>query len=97
MALPEGYGMIAGRGRDHALGALAAAEKAGLPAAAVTTTEDGYLVPLAVLDIYEAGLKASTPKAAPAPAAAPKKSAAPAKKTTDPSDESPSGKSNVKH
>ena len=84
-----GYGMIAGRGQKTALAALAAAEAAGVPVSEVRTEADGYSVPLAVLDAYEAALKKSTEAAEPVKKAAPKKK-------SDPSDESPSD-SNVKH
>lgn len=78
-----GYGMIAGRGRETALAALAAAEAVGVPASEVRTEADGYSVPLKVLDAYETALKKS------AIAAEPVKKPVP-KKKSDPSDESPS-------
>lgn len=52
--IPEGYGLIAGRSRSNAQAALAAAEKAGVDVHEVTATNEGYVVPLAVLDAYSA-------------------------------------------
>lgn len=52
--IPEGYGFIAGRGRETAQAALAAAEKAELEPSAVRTVQGGFVVPAAVLEVYEA-------------------------------------------
>lgn len=57
--IPEGYGFIAGRGREKALAALAAADEAGIDQTLVRTTEGGYIVPLAVQEKYEETLAAS--------------------------------------
>lgn len=62
--IPDGYGLIPGRGRENAQAALAAAEKAKVDPALVRTVADGFLVPEKVLKEYEAGLKkASSTKA----------------------------------
>lgn len=51
--IPEGYGIIAGRGRDTAIKALAAAKVAGVDSRLVKTVDEGYLVPIAVLDAFD--------------------------------------------
>lgn len=51
--IPDGHGVIAGRGRTNARIALHAANLAGVDPALVRTTQDGYLVPEAVLDFHE--------------------------------------------
>ena len=55
--IPEGYGLIAGRGQETARAALDAAEEAGVDINEVRTTDGGYLVPEKVLKQYEKGLK----------------------------------------
>lgn len=57
MTIAKGFGLIAGRSRENAKAALAAAEEAGLTPAVVLTNDDGYIVPEAVLDLYEANAK----------------------------------------
>lgn len=52
--IPDGFALIAGRGRDNARAALKAADDAGLEANVVRATTGGYLVPVKVLDFYEA-------------------------------------------
>ena len=80
--IPEGYGIIAGRGRENAQKALAAAEAAGVDALLVRTVAEGYLVPDAVLKEFHKAAKAEAePKKAPA-----KK--APAKPAPEPAQES---------
>lgn len=64
IVMKDNEGIISGRSRDHARAALAAAEKAGFPAAVVRTTDDGYLVPLKVLDAYEETLQEEAANAA---------------------------------
>lgn len=44
--IPEGYELLAGRSRDNARAALAAAEERGLDVSTVLTVRDGYLIPL---------------------------------------------------
>lgn len=44
IAIPEGYELHAGRGRENAKAALAIAEERGFPAASVLTHPEGYLV-----------------------------------------------------
>jgi hypothetical protein len=51
--IPEGYGLIAGRNRATAQAALAAAEKAGVDVHEVRSSNEGYIVPAAVLDAYQ--------------------------------------------
>jgi hypothetical protein len=55
--IPDGYGLIPGRGRENARKVLAAAEAAGVESWLVRTVDDGYIAPLAVLDKYEAASK----------------------------------------
>lgn len=74
--IPEGYGLIGGRGLETARAALAAAEEAGVDASEVRTTDGGYLVPEKVLKAYEKGLK--KPEPTPEPDS---DDSAPAKKT----------------
>jgi hypothetical protein len=52
MSVQDGFGVIAGRSQKNAQNALAAADAAGVDRALVTTVDEGYLVPLAVLDEY---------------------------------------------
>ena len=51
-AIPEGYGVIAGRSSKNARAALDAAAKAGVDVAEVKAVPSGYLVPDAVLDAF---------------------------------------------
>jgi sialic acid synthase SpsE len=51
--IPEGYGFVAGRSRENAKAILAAAKAAGVDAALVQTTLDGYLAPEAAVRQYE--------------------------------------------
>ena len=44
IAIPEGYELHAGRGRENAKKALATAEERGLPASSVLTHPEGYLI-----------------------------------------------------
>lgn len=53
MTVPDGFGIIAGRGRENAQAAIAAAVAAGFEPEIVRTQKEGYLVPLKVLDKYE--------------------------------------------
>ncbi len=46
IAIPEGYELHAGRGRENAKKALATAEERGLPASSVLTHPEGYLIPV---------------------------------------------------
>lgn len=71
--IPEGYGLIAGRSRRTAQAALDAAAKAGVDVHEVTAVQEGYVVPLDVLDVYTAaaggsGASAETEDAAAVPA-----------------------------
>jgi hypothetical protein len=67
--VPEGQALIPGRSRDNARAALDAAEAAGLdPQVAVRTVQDGYLVPVAVLEHYKAPEGADEPVTADAAA-----------------------------
>lgn len=70
--IPAGYGVIAGRGRENAQKALAAAVAAGVDPIEVRTVNEGYLVPEKVLVEFEKG---SEPKAEEKPKAAPRKRA----------------------
>lgn len=93
----EGHGIIAGRSRDNAQKAIAAAIAAGLDPTVVRTVAEGYIVPEAALAEFEKAAKAeAAPKKAstkkPAAKPAPKKAApegadateeAPAKSETD--------------
>lgn len=79
--IPEGYGIIAGRGKEQATAALAAAEAAKLDPTVVRTVREGYLVPEAVLKEFEKAAKAAEkPAVKKAPA---KKPAAKAAVKTD--------------
>lgn len=60
--IPEGYGVIAGRGRENAVKALAAADAAGVDQTLVRTTPDGYLAPIAVIEAFDAANAESTPE-----------------------------------
>lgn len=71
--IPEGYGIIAGRGRENAQAAIAAAIAAGLTPDVVRTVSEGYLVPDAVLVQFHAAKE---------PAEKPVKSKPAAKKST---------------
>jgi hypothetical protein len=51
--IPEGYGFVAGRSREHAKAILAAAKAAGVDPSLVQTTLDGYLAPEAAVKKYE--------------------------------------------
>jgi hypothetical protein len=51
-AIPEGFGIIAGRSRKNAQSALDAAAQAGVDTAQVRAVPEGYLVPDAVLDAW---------------------------------------------
>lgn len=67
--IPKGHSVIAGRGREIAQKALAAADAAGVDQYNVRTVPDGYLVPDAVAAAYNeaAGIEATeTPEATPA-------------------------------
>jgi hypothetical protein len=50
--IPEGHGIIAGRGYENAVAALAAAEAAGVSPSEVLAVDEGYLVPDAVLAAF---------------------------------------------
>lgn len=50
--IPEGYGIIAGRSRATAQAALDAAVAAGVPISEIRAVNEGYVVPLSVLDAY---------------------------------------------
>ena len=52
--IPEGHGIIAGRGYENAVAALAAADAAGVSQSEVLAVDEGYLVPDAVLDAFHA-------------------------------------------
>lgn len=56
MTVPEGYGIIAGRSREIAQAAIAAAVAAGFDSSIVRTQREGYLVPVKVLDEYQRAL-----------------------------------------
>ena len=75
--IPEGYGIIAGRSKENAQKALAAADAAKVDQLLVRTVAEGYLVPEAVLVAFE---KANKPEPKKAPA---KKPAAKAAAKTD--------------
>lgn len=45
IAIPEGYELLAGRGRENAKKAIAAATDRGFPEHSVLTHPEGYLVP----------------------------------------------------
>jgi hypothetical protein len=51
--IPEGYGFVAGRSREHAKAILAAAKAAGVDQSLVQTTLDGYLAPEAAVKAFE--------------------------------------------
>ena len=93
--VPAGFGLILVRSRENAIAALKAADDAGLAQSVVRTVDDGYLVPTAVFEKYQAAVEepaeAESTEAAPAEAEAEKPAAkkSPAKKATTP-DESPS-------
>lgn len=76
--IPKGYGIIAGRSKENAQAALAAADAAKVDQLLVRTVKEGYLVPEAVLQAFE---KASAP--APKKAPAKKSAAKPAAKSDD--------------
>lgn len=76
--IPEGYGIIAGRSKDNAQKALAAADAAKVDQLLVRTVAEGYLVPEAVLVAFEKANKPEPVKKAPA-----KKPAAKAAAKTD--------------
>lgn len=80
--IPEGYGLIPGRGTENARKALAAAEAAGVDPTLVRTVDDGYLAPLKVLDAFEAAEKKKSEPKADAKEPAPKKPAAKKPATT---------------
>lgn len=52
--VPDTHGFISGRGSVNAGLALEAARAAGEPSWVVRATQGGYIVPLSVLDAYEA-------------------------------------------
>lgn len=85
MTVPDGYGIIAGRGRENAQAAIAAAVAAGFEPEIVRTQKEGYLVPLKVLDKYEELQSApeETPKAKPLTAAQKKAAAKKAAKEAE--------------
>jgi hypothetical protein len=45
MLIPDGYELIAGRGRDIAQKAIALADERDIPTTAILSTADGYLIP----------------------------------------------------
>ena len=45
--IPEGYELLVGRSREHALKALATADERGLPSDSVLSVHEGFLIPLA--------------------------------------------------
>lgn len=65
MSIPEGYGLIAGRSRKNAQAALAAAEAAGVDSTDVVATNEGYVVPEAVLEAYSAAAGIEYPEPEP--------------------------------
>lgn len=50
--IPEGHGIIAGRGYENAVAALKAADDAGVSQSEVLAVDEGYLVPDAVLEAF---------------------------------------------
>lgn len=65
VAIPEGYELLAGRGRENAATALATAVDRGFPEHAVLTHPEGYLIPLdpetlAIVEEIEAPTSKST-------------------------------------
>ena len=73
--IPEGFGIIAGRGKQNAQKAIAAAIAAKVDPVAVRTVAEGYLVPEKVLVEFEKANQAeSKPKAKSEPKARAKKS-----------------------
>lgn len=44
--IPDGFKLLAGRGRENAVAAIEQAEEAGFPPESVRTTREGYLIPL---------------------------------------------------
>lgn len=52
--IPDGYGIIAGRGKENAQAALAAALAAKVDPTRVLTVREGYLVPDAVIAAFHA-------------------------------------------
>lgn len=79
--IPDGFGIIAGRGRENAQKALAAAEAAGVDVSEVRTVAEGYLVPDAVIKKFHASAKSAEKSEEPKKAPAAKK--APAKKPAE--------------
>ena len=63
--IPEGYELLVGRSREHALKALATADERGLPSDSVLSVHEGFLIPLA-------GEETSEEKTAKATATAPR-------------------------
>jgi hypothetical protein len=63
--IPEGFGIIAGRGTANARAALAAAEAAGLDPGVVKAVGGGYLVPDAVLAAFHEAAGAEPASAEP--------------------------------
>lgn len=57
--IPDGYGFVAGRKRVTAARLLAIAAELDLPAREISATSDGYIVPIAVLDVYEGAAEAA--------------------------------------
>jgi cell division septation protein DedD len=92
--IPEGFGIIAGRGKENAQKAIAAAIAANVDPVVVRTVAEGYLVPEKVLVEFEKANKAeSKPKAKSEPKARAKKSAEkPAEKPEEAPAESESDK-----
>lgn len=87
--LDKGYGIIAGRSRENAQKAIAAAIAAGLDPVVVRTVAEGYLVPESALREFEKANKAEAKKAevaVDADADAPKK---PARKRAVKTEEAP--------
>lgn len=82
--IPQGYGIIAGRGKENAQRALAAAIAAKLDTSVVRTVTEGYLVPEAALKEFEKARKAEAePTDKPAPKPRGRKPAASAAAKTD--------------
>lgn len=92
--IPEGFGIIAGRGKENAQKAIAAAIAAKVDPVVVRTVAEGYLVPEKVLVEFEKANNAEAkPKAKSEPKARTKKSAEkPAEKPEEAPAESESDK-----
>ncbi len=92
--IPEGFGIIAGRGKENAQKAIAAAIAAKVDPVVVRTVAEGYLVPEKVLVEFEKAnqKKSSPPKSERKPRSSKKSADVPAEKPEEAPAESESDK-----